>query len=188
MTVPVARDAGPVPESVPEPVAVPSVLDLFDRHADGVYTLAHRLLGDRHLAEDVTQETFIAAMRNLGTYRGEGPVGGWLYRIAYRQAVAQLRRRRDLPADPATVADLADRATPPGASPEARLLARELAAELDAAIASLSPPLRAAFVLRDVQGLSTAEVAIALGIGESAVKMRLARARDALRAALKGYV
>lgn len=167
---------------------MPSVLDLFDRYADGVHTLAYRLLGDRHLAEDATQETFLAALRSLGSYRGEGPIAAWLYRIAYRQAVALIRRRRDVPAEPATVAALAERADAAHASPEARVLARELAEQVDAAIATLSPPLRAAFVLRDVEGLSTAEVAAALGIGESAVKMRLARARDTLRAELREYV
>ena len=51
-----------------------SVALLFDQFADGVYTLGYRILGDRHLAEDVVQETFIKVMRSLDTYRGDGPI------------------------------------------------------------------------------------------------------------------
>ena len=73
-----------------------SVVALFDRYADGVYTLAARILRDRHLAEDVVSETFISILKNRESYRGDGPIRAWLYRIAYRQAIGELRRRRDL--------------------------------------------------------------------------------------------
>lgn len=61
-----------------------SVSTLFDQFADGVYTLAFRMLRDRHVAEDVVQDTFIEVMRSLPTYRGDGPIAAWLYRIGYR--------------------------------------------------------------------------------------------------------
>jgi RNA polymerase sigma-70 factor (ECF subfamily) len=155
----------------------PSVVALFERLADGVYTLAARVVGDRHLGEDVVQETFLIALGKIHTWTGVGSIEGWIYRIAYRQAIAQLRRRREHAIDPA---DLVERVDPrPG--PEHDAVQLELARRIDRAIGSLNSTLRAAFVLRDVEGLSTAEVAAVLSLSESAVKMRLKRARLALR-------
>lgn len=168
-----------------EHTAQTSVTELFEDHADGVYTLACRILGDRHLAEDAVQETFVKVLRHLHTYRGEGPIAGWLYRIAYREAIALLRRRREEPMDQDRLARLADR---PTADVAREVASRELARRLDEAIATLSPPLQAAFVLREIEGLRTAEVAAALDVSVSAVKMRLARAREALRVQLKEYL
>ncbi len=167
------------------PTNTATVLDLFDRYADGVYTLGYRLLNDRFLAEDVVQETFLAALRSIVSYRGEGPIEGWLYRIAYRSAITQQRKRRDFPTDPVDMVDLAG----PGRSDvERSVLTLELASALDRAIETLSPSLKAAFVLRQIEGLSTRDVAHVLEISESSVKMRLARARTILRSELKGYL
>ena len=162
-----------------------SVALLFDQFADGVYTLGYRILGDRHLAEDVVQETFIKVMRSLDTYRGDGPIAAWLYRIGYREAITVSRRRRETPLAPDEMLETGDR---PITSVEDAVLASELTRRLDAAIASLAEPLRSAFVLRDIEQLSTAEVAQTLDVSESAVKMRLARARQALRVDLKEYL
>lgn len=162
-----------------------TILDLFDRYADGVFTLGYRLLGDRHLAEDVVQETFLSVLRGIASYREEGPIAGWLYRIAYRSAIAQQRKRRDLPTDPADMIDLVGHATD---DVERTVISRELLVAMDRAISALTPPLGAAFVLREIEGLSTQEVAQALEISASSVKMRLARARKALRSRLKGYL
>jgi RNA polymerase sigma-70 factor (ECF subfamily) len=162
-----------------------SVRSLFEQHADGVYTLAYRMLHDRYTAEDVVQETFLAILRGRAPYRGDGPIAGWVYRIGYRQAIQAMRRRRDVPTESESILRQADRALP-GA--ETALLVKELAERVDSAIQALSPPLRAAFVLRDVEALSTAEVANVLGISQSAVKMRLARAREQLRTELEDYL
>jgi len=158
---------------------------LFDTFADGVYTLAYRITRDRHLAEDVVQETFIKVIRSLVSYRGDGPIAAWIYRIGYREAVAVTRRRREDPLDPVAVAAEIDR---PTESVEEQVLAGELVARLDEAINSLSESVRAAFVLRDVEGLSTTEVAAVLEISASAVKMRLARARETMRIQLEEYL
>jgi RNA polymerase sigma-70 factor (ECF subfamily) len=164
---------------------MPSTASLFREFADGVYTLGHRVLGDRQLAEDAVQETFIKVMKSLHTYRGDGPLAGWLYRIGYRETIAIARRRRDQPMD----ADLLNRELPPSAeNVEKSVVEHELADRLDKAIGALTDPLRGAFALRDIEGLSTAEVAVALEISESAVKMRLARAREALRIELQEYL
>jgi RNA polymerase sigma-70 factor (ECF subfamily) len=162
-----------------------TILDLYDHLVDGVYTLGYRLLGDRHLAEDVVQDTFLAALRSIVSYRGEGPIEAWLYRIAYRAAIAQQRMRRDFPTDPADMVDLAGAGL---TDVERSVLTLELAAALDRAIETLTPPLRAAFVLRQIEGLSTRDVAHALEISESSTKMRLSRARTILRTELKGYL
>jgi RNA polymerase sigma-70 factor, ECF subfamily len=158
---------------------------LFDTFVDGVYTLAYRIVRDRHYAEDVVQETFIKVMGSIGTYRGDGPIAAWIYRIAYRESIAVTRRRIEEPLDPTEAMAQADRVT---RSVEDQVLGGELSALLDEAIGALSEPVRAAFVLRDIEGLSTAEVASALNVSASAVKMRLARARESLRVQLEEYL
>lgn len=162
-----------------------SVATLFDEFADGIYTLGFRILRDRHLAEDLVQETFIKVMKSLHTYLGEGPIAAWLYRIGYREAIAVTRRHRETPIDPEEMLRQGDR---PTAGVEDTVLAQELVLRLDTAINQLSEPLRATFTLRDIEGLSTSEVASALDVSESAIKMRLARAREALRVQLKEYL
>jgi RNA polymerase sigma-70 factor (ECF subfamily) len=101
-----------------------SVSTLFDQFADGVYTLAFRMLRDRHLAEDVVQDTFIKVMRSLQAYRGDGPIAAWLYRIGYREAIAATRRRKETPIDPEEMLRRGDR---PVADVEETVLAGELA-------------------------------------------------------------
>jgi RNA polymerase sigma-70 factor (ECF subfamily) len=158
---------------------------LFDEFADATYTLGYRILGDRHLAEDVVQETFIKIIHSLATYRGEGPIGGWIYRIGYREAIAISRKRREAVMDPNSVT-FTTLVAPE--SVEASVLHSELVAQMESAIFELSEPVRAAFTLRDIQGLSTRDVAEILDVSESAVKMRLARAREALRLQLREYL
>ena len=184
-TSPRAVPSGVMDDTPDMTTPTPSVAVLFDQFADGVYTLGYRILGDRHLAEDVVQETFIKVLRSLDTYRGDGPIAAWLYRIGYREAIAATRKRRETPLDPDEMLEAGDRWV---TSVEDAVLAAELTRRLDAAIARLAEPLRSAFVLRDIEQLSTAEVARALDVSESAVKMRLARARQALRVELKEYL
>ena len=121
----------------------------------------------------------------LDSYRGEGSLEGWLYRIGYRAAIAALRKRRDTPVDPSLLPE-PERDRDDG--PERHVIVDELANRIDAGIRRLEPTLRSAFVLRDVEGLSTQETAQALDISVSAVKMRLSRARQQLRTELKDYL
>jgi RNA polymerase sigma-70 factor (ECF subfamily) len=115
----------------------------------------------------------------------------WLYRIAYNASLDRLRRK---PTDPLP-ADDSDEANIPmpqsfvdwGPSPEGALLKAEAHVTLDTAIAALPPGLRAVFVLRDIEGLTTEATAEALGLSVAAVKVRLHRARLALRERLAGY-
>ncbi len=168
-----------------EPTDTQTLGQLFAEFADATYTLSYRILGDRHLAEDVVQETFIKVIRALPTYRGEGPIAAWIYRIGYREAITMSRKRRDDVTDPdsAVFANL-----PAAESVEDTVMSMDLVERIDVAMGSLSEPVRAAFTLRDIQGLPTREVAEILDVSQSAVKMRLARAREALRVQLKEYL
>lgn len=158
--------------------------ELFDRMADSVFTLAARILSDIHEAEDVVQSTFEKVQRKLGTFRGEGTIEAWVHRIAYNESVGTLRSRKFRPADPEVFLELRDEAE----TPEQAAVSRDVNEAMESALASLSATLRAAFVLRDIQLLTTAEVALVLGASESAVKMRLARARAAVRNSMRGYL
>ena len=158
---------------------------LFDIHADSVFTLAARILSDLHEAEDVVQSTFLSVQRSLHTFRGDGTVEAWIHRIAYNESIGVLRKRHFEPADPSVFLLIEDMTTP---TPEQHAVTEEMRVAMETALAALSTTLRAAFVLRDIQQLSTSEVASVLDTSESAVKMRLARARSAVRNSMRSYL
>jgi RNA polymerase sigma-70 factor (ECF subfamily) len=167
-----------------------------ERHGD-VYALLYRLTEDPEEARDLTQETFLQAFRHLASFRGEADVRTWLYRIAVNQARNRWRwwkrRRRDrtvsldAPAsegfDAPLSAGLENRDVP---DPELQALARERERALHAALQSLSRPYREVIVLRDIEGLSYEEVALALDLNVGTVKSRLSRGRTELRRRLEG--
>lgn len=173
-----------------EPGGGEALAELFRTHADRVYRHALGMLGDAASAEDVVQETFVKAMRGLEAFEGRSSVGTWLYRVAHNACLDRLRAGgREVSADAAADGalrmprNLVDWT----ATPETELLDAEARQTLDAAVAELPETLRAAFLLRDVEGLSTAESAAVLGLSESAVKVRLHRARLRLRETLAEY-
>ncbi|MEP6893828.1 MAG: sigma-70 family RNA polymerase sigma factor [Gaiellaceae bacterium] len=131
-----------------------------------------RLLRDARDVEEATQDVFVQAWRNLDRFRGDAAPFTWLYRIAVNEAL--MRRRRKRP----EIEELDERlAAAPDPEPGLRdLLVRELAA--------LTFEHRAAVVLRDVEGLTNAEVAEALGVSVAAAKSRIHRGRMQIRAAL----
>jgi RNA polymerase sigma-70 factor (ECF subfamily) len=137
-----------------------------------VASVLYRLLDDRRDVEEATQDVFVQAWRNLPRFRGRAQLFTWLYRIAVNEAL--MRRRRKRP----KVEELDERlAATPEPEPGLReLLVRELAA--------LPFEYRAAVVLRDVEGLTNAEVAQALGISVAAAKSRIHRGRLQIRDAL----
>jgi RNA polymerase sigma-70 factor (ECF subfamily) len=152
-----------------------------------VYALAYRLVRDRDEAADVTQEVFVRVMKSVVGFRGESAFGTWLHRVTINTALTALRKRsrRTLPGReafgmPDSVHDVVD----PDAGPEERAERAELLARAEAAVAALPESSRTIVVLRDVEGLSTAEVAAQTGLSETAVKVRLFRARERLRASL----
>lgn len=160
----------------------------YDTHVDRVYRLAIGILGNEADAEEVTQATFVSAMRAIDHFEPHASLKAWLYRIAHNHAMMLIRSRRpteSLPEDDGLPmpASLVDWST----VPEERLLGEEARDELTSAIASLPEGLRAAFILRDVEGLSTAECAYAQNISDAACKVRLHRARLLLRERLSVY-
>ena len=138
-----------------------------------VYRFALYLTRDRSMAEDVTQETFLRAFRFIRGFRGGSRFTSWLLRIARNCSMDALRR-------PHAEAPLDERIEPVG-RPVSDASAR---AELDAALAAISPEHRESFLLTEVLGLSYQEVADVLGVRVGTVKSRMFRARQALCRAL----
>ena len=163
--------------------------ELVRRHADGLYAVVVRLCAGRDEAEEITQEAFLRAWRGLPGFRGDAQFFTWLYRIGVNEARRQAdgrRRRADV-----VVVSLDEQREHASrdrwVQPVDRAERADLRRTLDAAIAGLPRDQRAALVLRDVQGLSTAEAAGVLGLREAAFKSRLHRARALLRAGLADH-
>jgi len=155
---------------------------LADVHADRLYALALRFLGDGAEAEDVLQETLLRAWRGIRGFEGRAMVFTWLYRIAVNESNRALerreRRRANVPVDEHAIAVPA----PSREGPASQAERRELRQALRLAISQLSAPCRTALVLRDIEGLSTREAAEIAGVGEAAFKSRLHQARLRVRA------
>ncbi len=163
---------------------------LVDRYERPLYGLAVRIVGRRHDAEEVVQQTFLTLIEKLDTFRGESSFRTWLTRIAANHALALLRRRAVRNAAPLAEQTRGDeRSGLPHPqyiaqwreTPEELVLRRETQQLLNEAMEQLDEKYRLVFLLRDVEGLSTAETAEALGISQSNVKVRLLRARLMLR-------
>jgi RNA polymerase sigma-70 factor (ECF subfamily) len=187
-----------MPEDVPSLRALKSgdpaaLAALFEAHADKVYRLALGLLRDPAAAEDIVQETFLAALTHLDRFEGRSSLSTWLYRVAYNATQDHLRRREGEPL-PAEEPD-SEAGEPPMPqallewtfTPEQVLADAEAGQQMDLAIGTLPRSMRAVFILRDIEGLSTDETAEALGLSPGAVKVRLHRGRLALRERLSGY-
>ena len=166
---------------------------MVDTYSPQLYRLALRMLGNPQEAEDVLQETFLNAFRHMDQFEGRSQLSTWLYRIAANQALMRLRKNEpDMVSVDEPVQVDGDEPMPRQLKdwcclPEAEFMTSEAQAQLDQAIRELSSALRAAFILRDLQGLSTRETAEILEISESAVKTRLLRARWELRDKLSAY-
>jgi len=164
----------------------------FEAWGDRLYRLSLRLTGDPAAAEDVVQEAFLKLMAGADSIEGRSRLATWLYRVAYNASMDRLREGKRTTPVPE---EQDDGALPMPSllvdfrfSPEAMLKDAEVRRALDEAIASLPPSLRAAFLLRDVEGLSTAEAAEALSLTETNLKVRLHRARLLLRERLSAFV
>lgn len=170
--------------------------EMIDRHAARMLRILMRLRGDRFEAEDLLQETWIAACQAARDYRGDASLQTWLERIAVNAAAMADRRRLALSRG-GGVAPMRLAASTGGDDDapawelrapddsEAAAIWRETLAELSAAVTGLPRTLRDVLVLRDLQGASTRQAAQELGISEDAVKQRLHRARAHLRRALE---
>jgi RNA polymerase sigma-70 factor (ECF subfamily) len=160
---------------------------LVELHADRLFAVVLRVTGDRYEAEEVVQETFLRAWRNIGRFEARSQLFTWLYRIGVNEARRSQERRRTRP-EAAPLGDEAHRQPDERQAPQARAEAHELRRALEAAILALPLDYRLPLVLRDVEGLSTAEAAAVMELGEAAFKSRLHRARLAVRAAVEDFV
>jgi len=163
---------------------------LLETYGDRVYRLARRITGNEQDAEEVVQDAFWSVLRHIDTFRGESLLGSWIYRITANAAYQKLRRaahqRDEISLDQVLpiLADGHHHLDPSGdwsAQIDAPAIRSELREVLAAAIDELPANHRAVIVLRDVEGLSMAEVADALGITVATAKVRAHRARLRLR-------
>ncbi len=167
--------------------------DCVRRHAPGIYRLALRLTRNEAEAEDVVQETFLSAFKGIERFDGRAELRTWLYRIAYNAAMMRLRRARrdvvslDEPAESGDGTPVPQQIYDWTRLPERELQKAELRAEMEKAIKGLPEKLRAVFIMRELEELSTEETAQALGIRPEAVKTRLHRARLWLRERLSDF-
>ncbi|HEX6139517.1 MAG TPA: RNA polymerase sigma factor [Candidatus Limnocylindria bacterium] len=152
---------------------------LVEREQVAVYRTCLRILGRPHDAEDVAQESFVIAYRALRSYRGEGALGGWLMRIATRQAFRRLGQRRDAVELDHEVATHA-----PALDPVAVTLAGERQRAVRLAVAALNEPYREVVALRFFGELSLEEIAATTRRPLNTVKTHLRRGLERLRANL----
>lgn len=156
---------------------------IMRRNNQRVFRAARAILNDDAEAEDVMQETYTRAFAHLGQFRGDAQLATWLTKIAVHEALARVRKRRRLaplpPGDDVEALPMPDRPRP--TDPEHEAQNAELRKLLERAIDELPETYRTVFVLREVEGLSTATTAECLGVSEEVVKTRLSRARVRLR-------
>jgi RNA polymerase sigma-70 factor, ECF subfamily len=157
---------------------------LAGAHADRLFAVLLRLLGDRSEAEDVAQEVMLRAWQGIARFEGRSDFFTWLYRIAVNEANRSLEKRSRRSASVSIDAEVSQLPASRQEEPPRQAENRELRTALDRALADLPPPQRTAIVLRDVEGLSTREAAEIAGVSEAAFKSRLHHARLRVRAAI----
>ena len=160
----------------------------FDRlvasHAHAVLRSAAIVLGSQEDAEDVAQETFIAAYRNIATYRPEAPFGAWLHRIAINRSYDLIRSRQRRAKLVEEVGALQPTSEADQALESARLSERN--ADVRELIAGLDEKMRALVTLRFLEGMKVRDIAIALDMPEGTVKRRLHDVLKLLRTRMEG--
>ena len=167
---------------------------LVQKYERRVFGLAQRILGRRHDAEEVVQQTFLSLIEHIGGFREEARFSTWILRVATNHALALLRKRAVRQA-----ASLSEDRTDDGDLPRPQYIAewretpediasrRETRQLLDEALSEIDAKYRLVFILRDIEGLSTEETANTLDISLSNTKVRLLRARLMLRERLTQY-
>jgi RNA polymerase sigma-70 factor (ECF subfamily) len=177
-----AESIQPEPD-VPADWTPPSWDEVVREHSGRVFRLAYRLTGNRHDAEDLTQDVFIRVFRSLSSYK-PGTFEGWLHRITTNLFLDQVRRKQRIRFD-ALADDAADRLSGREPPPDRAITDNMLDADVQHALDELAPDFRAAVVLCDIEGLSYEEIATTLDIKLGTVRSRIHRGRAQLRSALE---
>lgn len=161
--------------------------ELMSLHERRMYAVALRMCGAKEDAEDCLQEAMLRVYRSIGSFKAQSAFGTWVYRITVNTCLDELRRRKSRPT--ASLDGLLDEGWSPadgGDGPEQRTVRREQRRMLEVLIAELPEDMRAAIVLRDIQGLSYDDISAALGVNVGTIKSRISRGRERLREKIQG--
>jgi len=161
---------------------------IFEQHHRFVFRFLYGMVGERRLAEELTQETFMHAYKNIGTVREEAKLLSWLCGIARHVALHSLRSRPGknqwIEIDDQEVAELKDAQL----TPETRMLNTELKAVIHEALAALDDDKRGVFILKVLQQMSYQEIAAATGFSIPKLKTDLHRAKAQMRRLIRPYL
>jgi RNA polymerase sigma-70 factor, ECF subfamily len=153
---------------------------LVERHSRAVFRLAFRMTGNEQDAEDVVQEAFLRAYKQIHRYESRASFATWVYRIAANYSLDLIRARKPVDSDELLLGGLREES----AGPERLFASSKMQETVDRALEELSQQERTAFVLRHFEGQSIEEISGALGIGNNAAKHSIFRAVQKLRKAL----
>ncbi len=159
---------------------------LIVRHGAAMFRFAARTCGSEADGSDALQEALLAAWRGAGTFRADAAARTWLYQIVVHACRRRARRRAGEPAVHVPMGDAL--AVPDGTAVDARVAARQAGVAIERALAAMPAEAREVLLLRDVEGLSGADAAAALGIELAAMKSRLHRARLDLKARVEAIL
>lgn len=161
--------------------------ELMSSQERRMYAVALRMFGNREDAEDCMQDAMIRIFRAIGTFKAQSSFSTWVYRITMNTCLDELRRRKNKPST--SLDGLLDAGWSPSDGrdgPEQHAVRSEVRRQLGAFINELPEDMRAAIVLRDVQGLSYDDIALALDTNVGTVKSRISRGREKLREKIQG--
>ena len=156
--------------------------ELMALHERRMYAVAFRMCGTKEDAEDCLQEAMLRIYRAIATFKAQSSFGTWVYRITMNTCLDELRRRKNRPGT--SLDDMLEAGWAPsdsGDGPEQYSLRTELRVALERMILELPEDMRAAVVLRDIQGLSYEDIARALDANVGTIKSRISRGREKLR-------
>jgi len=162
---------------------------LVERHSRALFRLAYRMTGNEHDAEDLVQESFLRAYKQLAKFNERAAFGTWLHRICVNCSLDMLRARKTRREIQNKVEDertgnWLEQVAAPGPSPERLMQSSQVTELLEPALNNLSESERAAFILRHYEGSNIEEIARALGVETSAAKHSVYRAVQKLRRSL----
>lgn len=158
---------------------------LMEQHEGRMYAVALRMCGNREDAQDCLQESMLRVYRALNSFKGQSSFATWVYRITMNTCLDELRRRKTRQASSLdAMLDMGWSPTDETDTPEHHSLRQEQRRAIERAIADLPEDMRAAIVLRDIQGCSYEEIADVLSANVGTIKSRISRGRERLRNAL----